>query len=227
MAGTSIGMKRFYLVLAGAAVLGLGVLVYLMLKPTSANIPADVTVAPADTAGFHGYLLGSASAPVEVTEYGDYQCPACAQFEVVQFPDVRQRLIETGRVRWRYRDFPLQQHQHARVAAHAAACADEQGKYWDMHRLLYEGQGEWAEKGDAAAIFRSYARSAGLDVEKYDACMKSAKYAGRIQASLQEGIKAGVNSTPTIVVAGKRYPGIVPYDVLRKVVDSLAARPAQ
>lgn len=222
MAGTAVGLNRFYLALGAAAVLGLGVLGYLVAKPSSAEIPADVKVAPSDTAGFRGYVLGSADAPVEVTEYADYQCPACAQFEVVQFPDVRQRLIETGRVRWRYRDFPLQQHQNARSAAHAAACADEQEKFWDMHRVIYGGQQQWADDRDAGDIFRRYAESLKLDLGKYGSCMESAKYAGRIQASLEEGVKAGVSSTPTLMVGGKLYAGIMPYDELRGLIDSIA-----
>ena len=61
-------------------------------------------------------------------------------------PTIEERLIKTGRLRWRYRDFPLQQHSFSRLAAHSAACADEQGKYWDQHARIYEGQQEWAER---------------------------------------------------------------------------------
>ncbi len=218
------GMNRFYLVLAAVVVIGLAALGYSALRPSPVSIPANVTVVAADTAGFRGYLLGSASAPVEVTDYADYQCPACGTFEAVQFPDIQSRLIAGGRVRWRYRDFPLNQHQHARLAAHAAACADDQGKYWPMHRFLYEGQSDWAEASDRAASdeIRGYARSAGVDLGKYDACMSSAKHAGRIQASLDEGEKLGVNSTPTLLIAGRLYPGVMTYDGLRHLVDSLA-----
>jgi protein-disulfide isomerase len=217
-------MNRFYLVLAAVAVVGLAALGFSAMRSKPVSIPANVTVATADTAGFRGYILGSDSAPVEVTDYADYQCPACGSFEAVQFPDIQSRLIATGRVRWRYRDFPLNQHRHARLAAHAAACANDQGKYWEMHHFLYDGQSDWAEASDRAAAdeFRSYAKSAGLDLGKYDACMSSAKYAGRIQASLEEGEKVGVNSTPTLLIAGRLYPGALDYDALRHLVDSLA-----
>ena len=70
-------------------------------------------------------------------------------------PTIEERLIRTGRLRWRYRDFPLQQHEFARLAAHSAACADEQGKYWEQHERIYEGQGEWSA-GDAEDHFRRY-----------------------------------------------------------------------
>ena len=215
-------MKPFYALVAAIAVVGLSVLAWMTMRHGAVSIPANVVVQTADTAGFRGYLLGSPTAPVEVTEYADYQCPACQVFETVQFPDVKSRLIESGRLRWRYRDFPLQQHQHSRVAAHAAACADEQGKFWEVHRMIYEAQGDWDTKSDASGDFRDFAKAAGLDVAKYDACMTSAKYAGRIQASYDEGMKVGVASTPTVMVGGRLYAGVQNYETLRHLVDSLA-----
>jgi protein-disulfide isomerase len=188
------------------------------------SIPANVTVQPSDTSGFHGYLKGSPDAPVEITEFADYQCPFCQTFATLQMPTIEQRLIATGRLRWRYRDFPLQQHPFSRLAAHSAACADEQGKYWDQHTRIYEGQGEWAEARDAAPVFRRYAQASALDLARYDACMKAGKYAGRIQASLNEGVQVGVNSTPTLLVGNRLYRGRLDSDAIIKLVDSLAPR---
>jgi protein-disulfide isomerase len=227
MAATQAGMKRFYVLFALVAVLGLGALAYLLLKPGTVSIPANVTVQASDTSGFRGYLKGSAEAAVEITEFADYQCPFCQTFATLQLPAIEKRLIETGRVRWRYRDFPLQQHSFARLAAHSAACADEQGKYWEQHDRIYEGQSEWAGAGDAGPIFRAYAKTAGLDLGRYDACMKSGKYAGRIQASLNEGVQVGVSSTPTLLVGGRLYRGRFDSDAIIKLVDSLAPRRSQ
>jgi len=218
MAQAQAGMTKFYLVLGVVAVVGAGVLIYLMGKPKSVSIPVNVTVQAADTAGFRGYLLGSDSAKLEVTEYADYQCPVCQDFETIQFPTVRQQLIETGLVRWRYRDFPLDMHPHARVAAHAAACADEQGKFWEMHDALYRNQAQWSPMRNAAGAFSDYAKAAGLDVAGYDACMNSAKFAGRIQASFDEGIKLGVSGTPNFVIGGRLYPTTMPSDSIRAIV---------
>lgn len=224
MAGTPVGMKSFYAALAAVAVVGIGVLGWMLSRPRTVSIPANVVVQPADTAGFRGYLLGSDSAKVEITEYADYQCPFCQTFDELQFPAIKQRLIDTGRLRWRYRDFPLQQHPFSRLAAHSAACADEQGKYWEQHRRIYEGQQDWAESSDAAPAFRRYAQLNGLDLARYDACMKSAKYAGRIQASYDEGVGAGVNSTPTLLVGGRLYQGRLDSDAIARLVDSLTPR---
>jgi protein-disulfide isomerase len=224
MAGTPVGMKGFYAALAGVAVVGIGVLGWMLTRPRTVSIPANVVVQPADTAGFRGYLLGSDSAKVEITEYADYQCPFCQTFDELQFPTIKQRLIDAGRLRWRYRDFPLQQHPFSRLAAHSAACADEQGKYWEQHRRIYEGQQDWAESSDAAPAFRRYAQLNGLDLARYDACMKSAKYAGRIQASYDEGVRAGVNSTPTLLIGGRLYQGRLDSDAIARLVDSLTSR---
>ena len=223
MAATPDGMKRFYAILAGVAVVGLGLLGYLMSRPKTVSVPANVTIQASDTAGFRGYIKGSESAPVEITEFADYQCPFCQTFATLQMPTIEERLIRTGRLRWRYRDFPLQQHQFARLAAHSAACADEQGKYWQQHDRIYQGQGEWAG-GDAADHFREYAGAVGLDLDRYDDCMKSGKYAGRIQASYEEGTRLGVGSTPTLLVGDRLYRGRIDSDAIARLVDSLAPR---
>jgi protein-disulfide isomerase len=224
MAATQAGVKRFYAVFAALALLGVGVLAYLLLRPGTVSIPANVVIQASDTSGFRGYLKGSAEAPVEITEYADYQCPFCQTFATLQMPTIDDRLIKSGRLRWRYRDFPLQQHPFSRLAAHSAACADEQGKYWDQHQRIYENQSEWAAARDPVPLFRNYAKGSGLDLGRYDACMKAGKYAGRIQASYNEGVEVGVSSTPTLLVGGRLYRGRFDSDAITKLVDSLAPR---
>jgi len=227
MAANQAGMKRFYAVFGAVAVIGLGALAYLTTRPQTVSIPVNVTVQPSDTSGFRGYLKGSPDAPVEITEFADYQCPFCQTFATLQMPTIEERLINTGRLRWRYRDFPLQQHPFSRLAAHSAACADEQGKYWEQHDRIYEGQAEWAAARDAGPMFRRYAQAGGLDLGRYDACMKTGKYAGRIQASVNEGLQVGVNSTPTLLVGDRLYRGRFDSDAITKLVDSLAPRRAR
>jgi protein-disulfide isomerase len=224
MATPQAGVKRFYAVFAVLSLAGLGILAYLIFKPQTVSIPANVVVQASDTTGFRGYLKGSPDAPVEITEFADFQCPFCQTFATLQMPTIDERLIQTGRVRWRYRDFPLQQHPFARLAAHSAACADEQGKYWDQHQRIYEGQSEWSEARDAGPILRNYAKAAGLDLGRYDACMKAGKYAGRIQASYNEGVQVGVSSTPTLLIGNRLYKGRFDSDAIIKMVDSLAPR---
>lgn len=218
-------LKRFFALFALIAAAGIGFLLWQMNRSSTPSIPVAVTVQPSDTAGFRGYVLGTDSAAVEVIEYADYQCPACQQFATVEWPYVKERLVQTGKVRWVFRDFPLSQHQWARLAAHAGACAQEQNKYWELQEEIFATQPEWQFSRDAGPMFRTAAQKVGMDVSAYDACMNSLKYAGRIQASSAEGIRLGVGSTPTFIIGGRLYPGIIPYDRLRAIVDSLSANP--
>src|SRR2546425_7447588 len=175
----------------------------------------------AATDGFRGFSLGADAASVEVTEYSDFECPFCASFATVQMPVIRQQLIATGKVRWRYRDFPLPTHQYSRYAALAAQCAGEQGKFWEMHDQLF-GNHQWAQTGkNPRSLFRDFAKAVGVDLDKYDACMDGQRYAGRIQASLQQGEALGVGGTPTFFVNGKRYDGHPTSDAFKSRVDSL------
>jgi len=156
-----------------------------------------------------------------VTEYSDFECPFCASFATVQMPVIREQLIATGKVRWRYRDFPLPSHQYSRYAALAAQCGGEQGKFWEMHDQLFTNH-QWAQTGkNPRSLFRDFARAAGLDLDKYDACMDGQRYAGRIQASVQEGEALGVGGTPTFFVNGKRFDGHPTSDAFKSLVDSL------
>jgi protein-disulfide isomerase len=221
MAGSS-SLNRFYLILLVIAVGG-GGLLYWQVRRNVPSISPDVVVTVADTAGFSGYYLGDASAPVVITEYADYQCGFCQQFDMVQFPDIVRQLVETGKARWRYRDFPLNMHPFAWMAAHSAACADDQGRYWEQHAAIYQGTDKWSRESEPSGTFRDYAKRNGLDVKAYDECMMSSKFAGRIKASYDEGAAAGVSGTPTFFINGRLYSGNSTSDGFKRIVDSLTS----
>ena len=217
------GQKSFYYLLGGIVVVGGALLAYRVLGARTVSIPANVVVSQADTTGFRGYIIGSDSAPIEVTEYADFQCPQCANFDAVSWPDIKQRLVDAGKIRFRYRDFPLDQiHRNTRIAAHSAACANDQGKFWAMKAALYRRQSEWAESSSPMSTLKLAAADAALTLATWESCMQSAKYAGRLQASADEAVKVGVNSTPTFLIGGRLYPGL-PADSMVKLVDSLVA----
>ena len=227
-------MKGFYVLLGAVAVIGGGALWYSSQHAPAAAPRAgggggggEGTSQPAPLAasdGFRGYTLGSDSAPIEITEYSDFECPFCAQFATVQMPVVRAQLIATGKVRWRYRDFPLPTHAYSRYAALAAQCAGEQGKFWQMHDQLFDHH-QWAQTGkNPRGLFREFAGTISLDLDKYDACMDGQRYAGRIQASVQEGEARGVRGTPSFFVNGRPYEGRSTSDDLKALADSLTKK---
>jgi protein-disulfide isomerase len=212
--------KTFYAIL-GVLVIGGGIIIATrMAGPRNISFAVNPVVTVADTSGFRGYLLGSPTAPVEITEYADFECPHCADFEQVQLPDFKLRLIDPGKVRLRFRDLPF--HDHSVVAAHAAACADEQGKYWPANAAIFDHQNDWAFKTNPISALKDAVASAGVDGDAWTKCMESKKYAGRIQASLAEGNQLKVGSTPSFLINGRIYDAIGT-DVMVKIVDSLIA----
>jgi protein-disulfide isomerase len=220
-------MKGFYRLLVAVALVGAGVLWYVTQHKPSTAAPVAASSGPLPVAaadGFRGYTLGAASAPIEITEYSDFECPFCASFATVQMPVIREQLIATGKVRWRFRDFPLPSHAYSRSAALAAQCAGEQGKFWEMHDQLFVNH-QWAQTGkNPSGLFRDFAKAIGLDLANYDACMDSQRYAGRIQASVAEGAALAVKGTPSFFVNGRPFVGRATSDDFKALVDSLSKK---
>jgi protein-disulfide isomerase len=160
------------------------------------NAPTGVTP--------EGYAYkGSADAPVTVIEYGDFQCPSCAAFATQQEPSFDQRYVETGKVRFIYHDFPLPQHGNAVIAAAAARAAGEQGKFWQMHELLFARQRAWSGGADIQPLLGSYAEALGLDRQAFDQALTSQKFVRALETARLESGQRGVQATPTFEVNGK------------------------
>lgn len=215
--------KAFLWVLGLIALIGIAAIGYVATRSKASATVRDV----ADTTNAgpsQGYLLGKVDAPVKILEFADFECPSCAGFATVTEPDVRSRIIEPGLASLTYYDFPLTQHRNTLAASNAAACADEQGKFWQMHDRIFQAQDEW--NGEATDVpkpfFQRYAGEVGLNVQQWESCYDARKYQSRINANLAEGLRRGVNSTPTFVIGNKLYSGMRSYDELKRLVDSLA-----
>jgi protein-disulfide isomerase len=186
--------------------------------------------------------LGPEDAPVTVIEFSDFQCPYCSGVAgyndeviarmiskdpswVAPVPKLRE-LAKQGKIRFVYRDFPLSFHQFAQKAAEASECAHEQGKYWEMHDKIFQGQGEWS-RGNATDIFKRYASEVGLDKDEFDACLDSGKYASEVQKDLQDGTAAGVTGTPAFFINGISIKGAQSFSVFQQVIEAeLSGEPA-
>jgi protein-disulfide isomerase len=213
--------RGFWIALAAIAIVGLVALAWAASRPKTQVSRIDPNLPPLKA---EGYVLGSPSAPVEVIEFADFECPACGQFAVITEPQVRSELVNTGKVRVRFMDFPLQMHRNTWDASLAAACANDQGKFWEMHDALFDNQDKW--NGEATSRPRGpiseLAKQIGLDMNKYGACMDNDTHRPQIEATLREGERRAVGQTPTFIFNGTVVPGAVPYDAYKKYVDEAA-----
>ncbi|HEY4954256.1 MAG TPA: thioredoxin domain-containing protein [Gemmatimonadaceae bacterium] len=220
--------KKPYWILVVIAVVGASILAYTMTrKPAAPEATPETPPPDLATAGPpHGYVAGKADAPVKIEEFADFECPGCGRFATITEPDLNKRIIETGLATLTYYDFPLPQHRNSQSASNAAACADEQGKFWPMHDQLFDAQDKWNTEAtdNPKPMFMSYAAAVGLDAAKFEACYDARKFQKRIDANLAEGLRRHVNSTPTFVIAGKTYANAMSYDELKAIVDSAARK---
>lgn len=161
--------------------------------------------------------LGAATAPVTIVEFSDFQCPFCQRVA----PTLKQLKAAYGdKIRIVWKDFPLTQiHPQAFKASEAAHCAGDQGKYWELHDVLFANQ-----QALQPADLKKYAAGLGLDATKFDACLDTSKYGERVRNGVAQGSQLGVNSTPTVYVNGRRLSGAQPYEVFTSVIDEELSR---
>jgi protein-disulfide isomerase len=210
-------MKVFYGVLGAIAVIGAGAVWMAGSRGGDSGTQILEAPVPVSASALPGYVIGSGTAPVEIVEYADFMCGHCADFAVLQGPDVKRRLVDTGLARWRFRGFAL--NQQSLLPLHAAACAAEQGRFWEMHDSLMFNQRDWISSGQPLRDFRDYARSVGADIGEYDVCMQEGRYAARLIVTRDEIAALGIHSTPTFDVGNLRVEGALPFDSLRVLVE--------
>ena len=160
-----------------------------------------------------GSAVGPMDAPVTIVEFSDYQCPYCQRAE----PTVQQVLQQyEGKIRFVYKHFPLESiHPLARGASEAAGCAEDQGKFWEYHELVFA-----AKDGFEMAALEGYAKQLELDEAAFRTCMAEKRHAARVTTDLQDGQAAGVNSTPTFFVNGVKLKGAQPFSEFQRLIDA-------
>lgn len=203
--------KESKIILAIAAVVGVGIVALMMMVGSSQMSAAEIMdkVSREDSRS-----VGSGD--VQVVEFGDYQCPACAQTN----PAVEQIKEEyDDKITFVYRHFPLGGHANAFPAAEAAEAAGVQGKFWEMHKMLFESQTQWAAMADPTDAFVSYAEHLELDVDKFKSELEERKHKPAVVAGQSDGYAVGVTGTPTFFINGKRQSNF-DYDTLKKAIDA-------
>ncbi|MBI4995227.1 thioredoxin domain-containing protein [Candidatus Peregrinibacteria bacterium] len=172
-------------------------------RPEVKKLSADETAKLLDTNSVKGDL----DAAISLVEFSDFQCPFCARFAANTISQVDENYAKSGKVKIAFRDYPLDFHKNAAPAALAARCAGEQGKFWEMHDVIFAKQSEWSGEVESALKFKLYAKQLGLDVKKFNGCFDSKKYIGEIQKDLIAGIAAGIEGTPGSFINGKEIAG--------------------
>jgi protein-disulfide isomerase len=158
-----------------------------------------------------GPSVGPDSAPVTIVEFSDFQCPFCARL-VPTIEQVKQKYGD--KVRVVFRQFPLNFHQFAQKAAEASLCANEQGKFWQLHDAMFQNQ-------QALGIDQLKAKAAelGMNADQFNQCLEQSKYADQIKADVDAGTKAGVSGTPAMFINGRFLSGAQPLNEVTKVID--------
>lgn len=188
-------------------------------QPQQPQQPQEPVEVSTETAVF---ALGSPDAPVEIIEYTDFQCPFCQRHFLQTFPQIQAQYIDTGMVRYVFKDLPLTTiHPQAFLASEAARCAADQEAYLDMHHLLFTNQNEWSGSGAAATIFADYASQLGLDSDTFSACLTNHVHETAVQADMDEAIGYGISGTPAFFINGNFVNGAQPFSVFSQIIDKM------
>ena len=161
---------------------------------------------------------GKENAPVIIVEYLDYQCPFCGRHFSQTYPQIKREYIDSGKVLYVVKDFPLSFHEHAQKAAEAAHCVREQKGdegYFLMHDKIFENQDNLGVEN-----YKKWARELGVDGARFDSCLDSGKMAGIVQKAFQEGQQDGVQGTPGFFINGKLVSGAQPFGAFKAAIDA-------
>jgi protein-disulfide isomerase len=184
------------------------------------SAPSDPRVAAADLAR----IKGDSTATVWLVMASDFQCPACKDWHDNAAAEIERDYVATGKVRFAYINFPLNQHLNARPAAEAAMCAAAQGKFWEVQDRLFAAQADWSALPDPVAHFRGLVAAAGVDTVAWNQCLADDVMQGLIDADRQRGEAGGVDQTPYFFIGSQAVGGAIPAARMRPMIDAAIAR---
>lgn len=237
-------MKRYlpFIIIVGvlSVALGVGVALWHSSKKTGSPSETFTAASPAPTASQpaspnrlpvsqpgkpvadNAHARGGADAKVTLEEYGDYQCPPCGAL----FHEMKTIEKEYGdEIRFVFRHYPLPNHKHAVTAAHAAEAAGLQGRFWEMHDMIYQNQMSWSPANDARPVFLQYARDLNLDIDRFTRDMDSPEVAARVRSDYERGASQRVEGTPTMFINGRQMrPEAVSAEGLRLALDFMLGK---
>ncbi len=192
-------------------------------QPTQPTAPQIVDVSLDDDP-----FKGNANAPVTVIEFSDFQCPFCLRFYTQTLPLLEETYIDTGKIKFVYRDLPLDAlHPNARPVHIAAECADEQGEFWEYHDVLFEKQAEWQSlpSSDLQSSLVQFADDLGLQTVTFESCLESQEMADEVNKDVLEAIRYGASGTPTFFIGNEedgfvKLIGAQPFSAFQLQIDN-------
>jgi protein-disulfide isomerase len=196
-------------------------------QPLNGSAPNALAIAlglPMDVPLDGAAVFGDPDAPIKIVEFTDYQCPFCTRHYAETLPLLMENFVDTGKVYYVIRDFPLTSiHPQAVEAAEAARCAGKQGAYEEMHDLLFLRQAEWSGNEGATAVFTGYAEELGLDVDAFSQCLESGEMETAVLDDMSEGANFGVTGTPAFFINGTLVSGALPYESFEQGLNGMLA----
>ena len=199
------------------------------VTPTPTAAPPPITSGTLSLAG--SAIKGDPNAAISIVEYSDFQCPFCRRFYTATLDQIQTNYVDTGKVNFYYKHFPLGFHPAAQPSAEAFECARDQGKEWEFHDKLFDEQGKQGGgtvQYTADDIKTWAAQIPGLDSGPFNECLDSGKYRQKIQADFAEGSANGISGTPSFLIGNNekgwtRLVGAQPYSVFASALDALLA----
>jgi len=169
----------------------------------------------------HLPVKGKASAPVTIIEFSDFQCPFCRSFYTQTLPQIEKEYVETGKVKMYYRHLPLAFHAQARPFALASECANEQGKFWELHDKIFDEQEKLGQGTVESTVddIKAWASEIGLNASQFNQCLDSEKYAENVDNDNSVASKVNATGTPTFYINGKQIVGAQPFSSFKAIID--------
>ena len=224
-------LRRFYVIFAAVAAVGLGVVAY----SVGSNFFSQAVAEPVELEGTEDLrrlaemaipvVIGEEDAPVTIIVFEDYLCNHCSVFSLQEKPRVVEELVETGKARLLYYDYPLNPQLGSFIAARAARCAGDQDRFWDYHNLLMRNQMTWGMESNKIPTFEDYAETLGLDSGAFKGCLNSDQHAESITANLELARSLGLPGTPTVLIGSgdgmsRRLPDYY-FESIRAAVEAI------
>lgn len=186
------------------------------VTPPTDSVSDSLLIARAD----RGRLMGRDSGAIWVVMISDFQCPYCKTWHDDAMAKVTREYVQTGKVRMAYLNFPLQQHKYARAESEASLCAAAQDKFWPYAERLFARQEEIEKAPMIQPVLDEIARELALDAGAFASCQKREAIRALVESDIQQGVKAGVRSTPSFLIGDFMVEGALPYADFRRAIDT-------